>query len=100
MSCFSTRAWGWVARKRLRAAVAFAGLVSSVGANALLFRLVQKYEVARTTPYLLSTPVFSAVLGVAFLGDVLTAQVVFGGALAMAGVALCALAERRPRAVA
>ncbi len=79
------------------AAVAFAGLVSSVGANALLFRLVQKYEVARTTPYLLSTPVFSAVLGVAFLGDVLTPQVLIGGALAMAGVALCALAERRPQ---
>lgn len=77
------------------AAVAFAGVVSSVGANALLFRLVQRYEVARTTPYLLSTPVFSAALGVAFLGDVLTLQVLIGGALAMAGVALCALAERQ-----
>jgi len=90
MAAISAASWpAW-------AALAFAGLVSSVGANALLFRLVQTYEVARTTPYLLSTPVFSAALGVFFLGDALTVQVVLGGVLAMGGVALCAFAERRP----
>ncbi len=80
--------WVW-------ASVLFAGLVSSVGANALLFRLVQKYEVARTTPYLLSTPVFSAALGVAFMDDHITIQILAGAAITLAGVALCALAERR-----
>lgn len=80
--------WVW-------ATAMFAGLVSSVGANALLFRLVQKYEVARTTPYLLSTPVISAALGVAFMGDHITAQIFAGAAIALVGVALCALAERR-----
>jgi O-acetylserine/cysteine efflux transporter len=80
--------WVW-------ATIAFAGLVSSVVANAYLFRLVQKYEVARTTPFLLSTPVFSAALGVAFMGDHITAQILAGAAIALVGVALCALAERR-----
>lgn len=79
-------------------AVAFAGLISSVGANALMFSLVQKYEVSRTTPYLLSTPVISAALGAAFLGDHITGQIVAGAALTLVGVALCALAERRATA--
>ena len=80
--------WAW-------AAIVFAGLVSSIGANAMLFLLVQKYEVARTTPYLLATPVISAGLGVAFLGDHITVQIVAGALIALIGVALCALAERR-----
>ena len=47
--------WVWVA-------IAFAGIVSSIGANAMMFRLVQRYEVSRTTPYLLATPVISFTL--------------------------------------
>lgn len=82
--------WAW-------GCVVFAGVVSSVGANALLFRLVQRYEVARTTPYLLLTPPISAGLGVAFMGDVITPQIAAGAVIALAGVALCVMAERRSR---
>ena len=46
------------------------------------------------TPYLLATPLVSAVIGVLFLGDVLTPQIIAGAAVAMAGVVLVALAER------
>jgi len=76
------------------AATAFGALVSSVLASTMLFRLVQKYEVSRTTPYLLTTPVVSFALAWAVLGDNITPQILAGAALTMAGVALVALAER------
>lgn len=77
------------------AAVVFGALASSLAANALLFRLVKTYEVSRTTPYMLLTPVVSFTLAAAVLGDQVTPQILAGAGLAMAGVALVALAERR-----
>lgn len=80
------------------ACVVWAGLVSSVMATTLVFWLVQKREAGRVTPYLLATPVVSIVIGWAFMGDVLTPQILTGAALTMGGVALVALAERGLRA--
>lgn len=77
------------------ACVAFAGLVSSVGASALLFWLVQRRETGRVTPYLLVTPLVTAALGVAYFGDQLTPRLVVGGLIAMAGVGLVAIEESR-----
>jgi O-acetylserine/cysteine efflux transporter len=77
------------------ACVFFAGLMSGVLANVMLYRLVQKYEVSRTTPYLLLTPLLSFVLGAIVLGDPLTWRIALGAAASMAGVALVALAETR-----
>lgn len=82
------------------ACVAFGAIVSSIVANAFMFRLVQKYEVSRTTPYLLMTPVFSFALAVMILGSRITPQILFGAALTIGGVVLVALAERRFKAVA
>ena len=88
----------WTAIRRadalVWASVLWAALISSVIATALLFWLVQKREAGRVTPYLLATPLVSAVIGVLFLGDVLTPQIIAGAAVAMAGVVLVALAER------
>jgi O-acetylserine/cysteine efflux transporter len=80
-------------------AIVFAGIVSSIGANAMMFRLVQRYEVSRTTPYLLATPVISFTLAGLWLGDHITPRILLGAAVTMSGVALVALAERRFRAV-
>jgi O-acetylserine/cysteine efflux transporter len=80
--------------------IAFGAIVSSIVANAFMFRLVQKYEVSRTTPYLLATPVISFTLAAFILGDDITWRMLLGAVLTMAGVALVALAERRFRAVA
>lgn len=80
------------------AAVIWAGLVSSVLATTLVFWLVQKREAGRVTPYLLATPVVSILIGWGFMGDVLTAQILAGAALSIAGVAVVALAERGLRA--
>ena len=79
------------------ASIAFAAVVSSIGANALMFRLVQRYEVSRTTPFLFVSPLVGVGLGVAVLGDPLTWQFFLGAALTLAGVAMVALAERRGR---
>lgn len=77
------------------AALIFGALASSVVANALMFLLVQKYEVSRTTPYLFLSPVVGIALGAAVLGDRLTPEILLGGVLTLAGVALVAMAERR-----
>lgn len=82
------------------AAVAFGAIVSSIIANVFMFQLVQKYEVSRTTPYLLMTPVISFTLAGLVLGDTITPQIIAGAAATMGGVALVALAERRFKAVA
>lgn len=76
------------------ASVVWAGLVSSIIATGLLFWLVQRRQAGRVTPYLLATPLVSCAIGVAFLGDVLSPQIVTGALVAMSGVALVALAER------
>jgi O-acetylserine/cysteine efflux transporter len=81
-------------------AIAFGAIVSSIVANAFMFSLVQKYEVSRTTPYLLMTPVISFALAALVLGDTITPQILVGAAGTMGGVALVALAERRFKAVA
>jgi O-acetylserine/cysteine efflux transporter len=80
--------------------IGFGAFVSSIVANAFMFRLVQRYEVSRTTPYLLMTPVITFVLAAVVLGDRITPQIVIGAAATMGGVALVALAERRFKAVA
>ena len=72
--------------------------MSSVVATTLLFWLVQKREAGRVTPYLLATPVVSILIGWLLMGDVLTPQILTGSAIAMAGVAVVALAERGLRA--
>ncbi|MFZ4070993.1 MAG: DMT family transporter [Caulobacterales bacterium] len=82
--------WIWVM-------IAFGALASSLGANALMFLLVQRYEVARTTPYILASPIIAISLGVAVLHDPVTVQLLAGAALALIGVAIVALAERRGR---
>jgi O-acetylserine/cysteine efflux transporter len=77
------------------AAVLFAAVVSTVGASALLFWLVQRREAGRVTPYFLLTPLVSCTIGILFLGDRMTPQLLIGGGATMVGVALVALTEKR-----
>ena len=75
-------------------AIAFGAFASSIVANALMFWVVQRYEVSRTTPYLFISPVVAIGLGAIFLHDPITPRILFGAALTLAGVAFAALAER------
>ena len=80
------------------ATIVWAALVSTVVATGLLFWLVQRRPAGRVTPYLLSTPIVSIAMGVTFLGDVLTPQILIGAAVTIGGVAVVAVAERGLRA--
>ncbi|MDB5469356.1 MAG: EamA family transporter [Caulobacter sp.] len=75
--------------------VVYAALASTVGATALLFWLVQRREAGRVTPWFLLTPLVSCTIGVGFMGDKVTPQLLGGGLATMVGVALVALSERR-----
>jgi O-acetylserine/cysteine efflux transporter len=77
------------------ASLVYAGAVSSVLATVAVFWLVQRREAGRFTPYLLTTPLVTAALGVTFFGDVLGPRLLIGAAATLGGVAIVALAERR-----
>lgn len=77
--------------------LAFAGLVSTIIATAMLFWLVQRREPGRVTPYFLLTPLVSCSIGILFMGDTLSVQLMLGAAATMTGVALVSFAERRAR---
>lgn len=77
------------------AMIAFGALVSSLMANVMMFKLLKRYEVSQTTPYLLLAPVIGITLGVVVLHDPVSVAFVIGGAMALGGVALVALADRR-----
>jgi O-acetylserine/cysteine efflux transporter len=75
-------------------AIVFAAILSGIVANVGMWKMVQRYEVSRTTPFSLLTPLIAIILGIAFLGDPVTSQLFFGGALALGGVAVVALVRR------
>jgi O-acetylserine/cysteine efflux transporter len=75
-------------------AIFFAALMSGLVANVGMWRMVQRYEVSRTTPFSLLTPLIAIVLGVVVLGDPVTSQLLIGGLLSLAGVAVVALVRR------
>lgn len=77
------------------AGIVFGALASTVGASALLFWLVQRREAGRVTPYMLTSPLVSTFIGVGFMGDVLTPQIIIGALLSMGGVAVVAIVEGR-----
>jgi O-acetylserine/cysteine efflux transporter len=82
------------------ASIVFGALASTVGASALLFWLVQRREAGRVTPYMLTSPLVSTLIGVGFMGDVLTPQIVIGALLSMGGVAVVAVVEQRMKSKA
>ena len=82
---------GWLAW----ACVLFGAFASSLIANFLMFRLVQRYEVGRITPYLLLSPVIAFLLSGPVFDDRITPQIALGGAATLGGVVLVAVAERR-----
>ena len=73
---------GW----RLGAAVAFSGLVVSLGAHTLYFRLLQQHDANLIAPLTLMTPVFTIAAGALITGDEIGPALVAGAAIAGSGV--------------
>jgi O-acetylserine/cysteine efflux transporter len=82
------RAWG---------ALAFTVFGSSLIAHSGFYWLISRYPVSSVSPLTTLSPVFSVALGVLLLGDALSARLLLGGVLTLAGVTIIAL--RDPSAV-
>lgn len=79
---------GWVG-------VLYTSLVSTVIAFGVWTKLIARYPVGRTLPFMLTIPLFAIAGGIAFNGDRLTVDIIAGGALTLVGVG--AIVLRIPR---
>ena len=79
---------GWVG-------ILYTGLISTIVAFGLWARLVARYSVAQTMPFMLTVPLFAILGGIVLNGDRMTPDIVGGGFLTIVGVGLIVL--RRPR---
>jgi len=69
----------------------YAAVFASLLGHGLFFKLVQRHPVAQVTPYLLATPVFAVLLGIAFWGDRPGPALWLGGAMVLGGVLVIAI---------
>ena len=84
-----TATWkGWTA-------LAFTAVLSSLVAHSAWYYLISRYPVTRLSPITLLSPLFGVFFGVTLLGDHLTARMLAGGAVTLAGVFIVVLRERR-----
>jgi O-acetylserine/cysteine efflux transporter len=56
---------------------------------------VQRYPVTSVAPVTTLSPVFSVLLSVVLLGEVLSTRLIAGGVLTLAGIVIITLRERR-----
>ena len=74
-------------------ALAFNVLGASLLAHTGYFYLVQRYPVTSVSPLTVLSPLFGVFFGVTLLGDQLTARIIVGGVMTLAGVFIIALRE-------
>lgn len=75
---------GWV----VWGAVFYMGLIMTALGYGIWYTLVRRNPVSHIAPFLLLLPVFTVLGGMLFLGESLSSQTMFGGAIVIAGVAL------------
>jgi O-acetylserine/cysteine efflux transporter len=73
----------------------FAVLGVSIFAHGSFYRLIKQYEVTLLSPLTLMTPVMGVILGVIFLGETVTWQMLVGGIMALAGVGIIGMRRNR-----
>lgn len=66
----------------------FAGIIVSVGAHSVYFRLLQRHDANLVVPLTLLTPLLTIAFGAWLTGDTIGWPLLTGGALALAGVAV------------
>ncbi|MCF8468411.1 MAG: DMT family transporter [Sneathiella sp.] len=82
-------------------AVAFSAIGATVVGHGLGNYLLKHYPVSTIAPYYLLVPVFAIALGIVFWGDVMTVELMIGGAMVMSGVTIITLrsAKKKPMKV-
>jgi O-acetylserine/cysteine efflux transporter len=77
-------------------------LYSAVGAtiagHGLLYYLLQRYTINSVAPFITLSTLFAVGFGIVLLDDVLTVQIVIGGALTLLGVTIVAVRNARENA--
>ncbi len=66
--------------------IIYGAVIAGIFGNVIMFRMVRKYEVSRTTPLLLLTPVFTEIIGILVRNEVMTPRIALGTGLTVAGV--------------
>ncbi len=77
--------------------ILYTAIGSTIIAYGLWYHLLARYNVSQVTPFSLLTPVFGIGFGQLFFAEVLTFEVILGGLLTIAGVAVIVI--RRPKTI-
>ncbi len=86
---FANATWvGWCS-------VLFTAIASSLIAHTMMFHLIAKYPVTSVAPVNVLSAVFSILCGVIWFGDRLTTRMLIGGGIALAGVVIVAMRDKR-----
>jgi O-acetylserine/cysteine efflux transporter len=83
---------------RAWAAIAYMAVGASITAYGLWYYLVRKYDLNRIVPLTLLSPVLAVGIAAALLDEPLTARIVLGGVLTIAGVAMIQFLRPPPSA--
>jgi O-acetylserine/cysteine efflux transporter len=76
-------------------AMLFTALASSIIAHTLMFHLIAKYPVTSVAPVNVLSAIFSIICGVVWFGDELTLKMWLGGGIALIGVVIVAMRDKR-----
>lgn len=76
-------------------ALLFTALASSLIAHTMMFHLISKYPVTSVSPVNVLSAVFSIICGVVWFGDQLTTRILIGGGLALVGVVIVAMRDKK-----
>lgn len=74
---------------------AFAVLAVSIFGHGTFYRMIKKYDVTLISPLTLMTPIWGVILGITMLGEPLTAKLVIGAVVALAGVGVIMVRPNR-----
>lgn len=74
---------------------AFAVLAVSIFGHGTFYRMIKRYDVTLISPLTLMTPIWGVVLGILLLGEPLTAKLVIGAVVALAGVGVIMVRPNR-----
>jgi O-acetylserine/cysteine efflux transporter len=86
---FANATWvGW-------ASLLFTAIASSLVAHTMMFHLIAKYPVTSVAPVNVLSAIFSILCGVIWFGDQLTTRSLLGGGIALVGVVIVAMRDKR-----
>jgi O-acetylserine/cysteine efflux transporter len=76
-------------------ALLFTAIASSLIAHTMMFHLISKYPVTSVSPVNVLSAVFSILCGVIWFGDRLSTRILIGGGLALVGVVIVAMRDKK-----